>query len=183
MKAVWTAIKGGNSAALLERMGFVETGDIRLDTTGPQLLIMPSGWQVVLQYEWGDAKDPADLVDLGGEVLTGACNTISMASRLRGASWDIDYDCDRGDGEELQIHGAPPKVLASLVRKAEAEQADGDETVDYMWSVPLNLIQALSGFHLEEDLPEGTRAIGLRRNGPQGGFLGRLLGGLFGSKQ
>lgn len=179
MKARWTAIRDGDVDGLLARLGLAQIGDIELDTAEPQLLIMPSGWHVVLEYEWGEADDPEKLADLGGLAITGTCNTISMGSRVRGADWDVDYDCDRAEGQGFKITGTPPADLRALIEKAEAEADEGeDDGVDYRWSVPLNLMQAITGFHLEEDLPSGTRAVHLKRvsKAPGGGLLKALFG-------
>lgn len=83
------------------------------------------------------------------------------------------YDCDKRL-HELQVGGNPPAELQAIRAQAEAEQAKPDDGLptDYIFDVPVDLVEAICGFRIGV-LPEPEFIVLIEhRPRPRGLFKG-----------
>ncbi len=69
--------------------------------------------------------------------------------------WSLSHESDDGDGQQLRKTGAPPATAARLLSGAQ-RQAQEDHDVDYVFDVPVDVIEAETGFrhdvaHFDQD--------------------------------
>lgn len=121
---------------------------------------LPSGWFLVFINSADSALlSAASLgkLSVGGDVF--ACQIeehvmVSAASCWRNGSlaWSAVHDAERGL-LDLEETGTLPADLPSLRARALAQhEADGDDEVDYMFEVPVELAQAAVGFRYDQDI-------------------------------
>jgi hypothetical protein len=190
------AVKGLDKASLLERLGFVETGETgEWHEVCPAFTERPGGWGVVL-VEFGDLPKRAELEALsqGGEVLTCEVSETVMYSEAQGFAagrrvWMVASDPDANAPHGLVVEGEPPAPFEEVKARQLARQAEDDAAnnpgpgVDYVFDIPPDLVYALTGFRANGPPMEDEPAMAeLERIAPskgerRPGFLARLFGG------
>jgi hypothetical protein len=176
----WLAVRGKTPEALLEQLGLSRTGEHEeipeSEIVGAQL---PGGWYVVVNDHDVRFVDDAvlEMVSVGGEAVTCFVEEHVMCSAATGWKngkevWAVIHEAERGL-EHLAEDGRLPPELAAIRDRLGAEEADG---VDYIFDVPVELAEALTGFRHDRDFPgaaEGdqpfeiltaTRTAGSRRS-------------------
>jgi hypothetical protein len=170
----WLAVEGGDKAALLARLGFVETGVASDEINSPlSCAEFPGGWLVLVSTDMGLDLDAAlPIASADGLALACEIEEHVMVSRLRafhqGApAWTVTHDPDV-DPRDVTVEGEPPPPFADLRAALAAEQADGDADVDYMFDLPPRLGGQLCGYAYDKLIPvvwtvleRGRRARGV----------------------
>ncbi len=150
ISAVWTAIRGKESAEVLRELG--------LDVTGVQAggglvgALLPSGWYVIT-VNLRSAEDPCasvlaalssgcEVVTFGEVESTGYKEAAGWIDGSR--TWSVTWDPEQGD--KLAIEGIPPAALDSVLR------ADTEEARAALYDV-LELSKSLTGFRPDEGCP------------------------------
>jgi hypothetical protein len=146
----WVGVKGAAPQTILDRLGWVETGEWSLDQplALAKLIVLPSGWQIIVEQSLDAPLDPEAFVDLG-EVVTGASKPDALVSRVRGPGWDIDFHPEQY--EALQVRGSPPTAF-DAARQAAAK-AGGEQSPDAAWRIALEVSEAICGFDPENPAP------------------------------
>lgn len=156
----WLAVEGADKAALLARLGLVESGVASDELNAPLACAeFPDEWLVLVSTEMGlDLDQALPLASAGGLAMGCEMEEHVMFSRLRafrgGApAWTVTHDPD-GDLRDVAVEGEPPPPFADLRAALAAEQAeDGDGQVDYMFDLPPRLGQKLCGYAYDELRP------------------------------
>jgi hypothetical protein len=174
----WLAVESGDKAALLARLGLVESGAAS-DEFGSAFACaeFPGGWLVLVSP---DMKLDLDRVlpwaSAEGLALGGEAEEHVMFSRLRafrggGPIWAVTHDPDV-DVLGVAVDGEPPPIFEDLRTSIAAEQAaDESGDVDYMFDLPIRLGRQLCGYTHDEPQPVVwtalERAGGRREARPQ----------------
>jgi hypothetical protein len=181
----WVAVRGCSPAAVIEALGFEETGDT--DPVLPGRLgvaELPGGWTILVSADFDGAfkKWAPALVALGREAVACAEEEHVMYAEARGydagaESWRVVRDCTKEPFSYVEVTGAPPPQFEGIRTKAFAQQAaeGGDDAgVDMIFEIPPQLAHSVCGFRLGEDPPEGVVFAELRRKRSPG-LLQRLF--------
>jgi|JI10StandDraft_1071094.scaffolds.fasta_scaffold65867_4 hypothetical protein len=155
----WFAVQGVAADELLERAGFVDTGEIdeyfEATHTGGEL---DSGWYVVVTEE-AALLEPAKLAvwSAGGRLVAAVVHeetqtSLAMEWRDGKQVWSIYHD---GTAEEpqLSVEGQLPEVFEQIKREMaelEAEVAAQGGEFDAAFEVPLDLAEDITGFRHDE---------------------------------
>lgn len=163
----WLAVKGKPQTKILEDLA-LRVGDSRNDVfaSGLQGCDFPGGWYVIAARDYGHPlTEDATLQRLsaGCEVVAGGVETHVMCSTASGWKdgrevWWVDHDSEAGV-ENLSTRGQLPAVFSGIHEDLQAKQeAEGgpDCGVDFIFSAPEELTQALTGYHYEETEPDGA---------------------------
>jgi len=190
--ASWVAVQGADKAALLEAVGLEETAE-RVEPGSRRrpfsLGELPDGWLVVFSedFEWGSPKRAIELSRHGRTISLQFEDKSEMTAiaceAVRGAQvWRVAHDAADA---ELEVEGTPPSVLASIRQEFERLQS-GDDSVDYLHEIPIELAKAVCGYRADEWEPSfaALRRAGAAQSpghpavegGGLGGFLKRLFG-------
>jgi uncharacterized RDD family membrane protein YckC len=168
----WLGVSGKERGQVLDELGLALDGEAE-DVIGHPLVgvTLPTGWFLVLlnRYApvWYTDEELADL-SAGCSVISCEAEEHAMYSAASGfadgrRSWRIVHD-DLKDPDDLRAEGdLPPDfsaIFASLKEKHDLETAEwpgGDAPrTDYLFDVPVDVAQALSGFRHDYDPPEGS---------------------------
>jgi hypothetical protein len=152
--------------------------------------VLPSGWFVII----GNRGDPtfaheASLLQLSRDfdVLTWFVEEhvmCSSAGSWRGGRevWSVQHSADQGINN-LEVKGELPPNFASIRDglRARQQNAGGEKAdVDYIFDIPVELIQSITGYRHDKVIPElrEVRFEILARNKetPQRSWIRRLLG-------
>lgn len=158
----WMAVKGEKDSAL-DRLGFVETGDI--DFSGEASLVcaaLPSGWVVFAASDF-DFLSSGRLGALARDAETVGCrmwDTVMCSEAWGYSAGDLDWSVAHNpeDGiESLETTGALPPAFTAIRDEANRNQARReDDLVDEIFDVPGDLVAAICGFHPEKPLEPGA---------------------------
>jgi hypothetical protein len=156
----WLAVEGADKAALLARLGFVESGAASDEFNAPLACAsFPDGWTVLVSGDMGLDLDRAlPLASTGGLALGCEAEEHVMFSRIRafrdGApAWAVTHDPDI-DLRGAAVEGEPPPPFADLRAALAAKQAEDDSgQVDYMFDLPVRLGQQLCGYVYDVPFP------------------------------
>lgn len=152
----WLAVEGGDTAAVLARLGFRPSGV----ASNPLLArfacaTLPNGWFVIVSSEFAlDLSEvlpaaSADGLAVGCEMTEIAMGSGVKAYRNGRRVWAVDYDGGNGPAEPT-VEGEAPAELADILARQRQQQAEaGDEPVDFMFDAPLELARAVCGFRVE----------------------------------
>jgi hypothetical protein len=152
----WIAVKDGRKEDLLERLGLEEIGETSDEIDADCVFgETTEGWSVLVM------KKPASDLDKAmgstapqGFSLCGLMSEVVMFSEVRGyidgrKSWSVVHDPDKNP--TTVVHGDPPEPFYDIKRELEATQAEaGDEQVDYLFDLPMELTASLSGYRPSE---------------------------------
>jgi hypothetical protein len=153
----WLAIRGKDSATVRSELGVYGTGRHEDVPDSPLLgADLPTGWYLVLANRC-DLADALPLAELssGGEVVTCFVEEHVMYSRASfwkdgRRVWSITHDLQRGSGH-LETEGELPPVFTPVRDRLSA--LVGQDRVDYIFYVPVEVAKALTGFRHDEDIP------------------------------
>jgi hypothetical protein len=160
----WLAVKGKARASVLEALGLRGTGAREEIAESPIVgAELPNGWFLVVGDRSGHRlmRDPSvQRLSAGCEVVTGDVEEHVMVSVATGWKegrrvWSVTHDAQR-DREHLQTEGELPAVFTSIRDRLRSEQqaAGGrDADVDYIFDVPVELAQTLTGYRHDADIP------------------------------
>lgn len=181
-KLTWMATQEADEAAILDRLNVRIVGEAEGRYGG--VCRTSDGWLIILSNHEVRFEKLAPEVVPEGSVLTGAMNEIVMVSEVRGfrdgaQEWAVVHDPDI-DRHGVQAEGTPPEIFAEIYRRALEEQADGEQDVDYVFDVPVNLATRICGFTVYEEMDVTWRPLakgaGLTARAQGKGFFARLFG-------
>jgi hypothetical protein len=189
----WIAVRGKSPDAVLNELNFTRTGErSELIETGYYLAALPNGWFVVID----DHQDFHFYNDKTFQQITQSCEIVtcaveehtmySAASHWKDGQklWSVDHDSSKGV-ENLMISGDLPLAYASIRDRQLAHQRS-DRTanqgigVDYVFEVPIQLADELTGYRHDKDLEDaGDRPFEVLKQTvlPKKTFIQRLFGG------
>jgi hypothetical protein len=160
----WLAVKGKPPTAVLETLGLRGTGTREENAESPIVgAELPSGWYLVVTGRSGHRlmrDQTLQRLSAGCEVVTGDVEEhvmVSVATGWRDGQrvWTVTHDAQR-DMEHLQTEGDLPAAFASIRDRLRSEQqkAGGRKAdVDYIFDVPVELAQTLTGYRHDADIP------------------------------
>lgn len=202
----WLAIKGKSPDTVREALGLRPTG-AREEFPESELCAaeLPGGWYLVVSdhtpYVAPDAALPT--LSAGCELVTCFVEEHVMASAATGWKdgrklWSVTHDAQRGHEHFVAEGDLPPDYAAirdRLLAKQRQEDVEkppsaraaqrksGDFSqmrCDYLFNIPVDLAQALTGYTHDEDIPgqEGEPFEVLVSTTPaKKSFLKKLFGG------
>jgi hypothetical protein len=90
-----------------------------------------------------------DSASAHADITTLSVNETVMVSAVTGHSggahrWSVVHDCQKAAGD-ISAWGNPPNDWLALRDARAEEQASGDQAVDYMFDVPADLFELLTG--------------------------------------
>jgi hypothetical protein len=154
----WVAAERADALPLLEELGLREVG-AWLDelSSAYAYTVTPQGW-LVLAGASMKLKLETVLPALSAQrpILAGEVSETVMVSSLQawGAGarlWSVLHEA--GKEEDLAISGEPPAGLTEIRARLAAQQANGDEDVDYMFDAPLELGERTCGYRPDRPQP------------------------------
>ena len=166
------AVKSSDKAGVLDALRLSDTGqkvssDDALRGRRVAITVLPNGWIYFLGCRpWADERRMKRGSRLGLAVYCELEEHV-MASEVRAYEngvelWAVVHDEDR----DLEVRGEPPANFAqirdAILVKEQGQEIDpdddGDDPVDYLIEIPLDLAQAVCGlrpdFILEESPPD-----------------------------
>jgi len=178
ISAVWTAIRGKQTAEALSVLGLHVAGGRAGALVGAHL---PTGWYVIT-VSLRSAEDPCAPIlaklSSGCEVVTFGLVESTAYQEAAGwkdgsRTWSVSRDPDQGD--KLAIEGIPPAALDSVLR------AETEEARVRLYDV-LELSKALIGFEPSEGFPEPCEVLVPHANRntsnvPKASWFTKLFGG------
>ena len=162
----WLAVRGAERDAVLEALGFAETGERdEFPTESPiQGAALADGWYVVVFDQYGHAllnEDTLRRVSELGEVVAGMAEEHVMCSFSCGwqhgqGVWLAMHDAQAGI-RHLEVEGEMPRgfdqIRDHLLSQQDAE-GGSEPDVDYVFDIPLETAKLVSGFSWSETEPE-----------------------------
>ena len=160
----WLAVKGKPPTAVLETLGLRGTGTREEIAESPIVgAELPNGWYLVVAGRSGHRlmrDQTLQRLSAGCDVVTGDVEEHVMVSVATGWKdgqrvWSVTHDAQR-DMEHLQTEGELPAVFTSIRDRLRSEQqkAGGRKAdVDYIFDVPVELAQTLTGYRHDADIP------------------------------
>lgn len=164
---VWFAVQGIDASEFLDRTGFEDTGEpdeyFEAEHSGGEL---PGGWYVVVSNDLGLlAPDKLRPWSDGGRLVAtvvheGSMNSLSTEWKDGRQVWSVSHDGNDG-GDSLEIEGQLPEIFETLKQDAIAAQAEAAKEgggVDFVFDIPLDLAEDITGFRhdalgFDEDIP------------------------------
>ncbi|MBX9814392.1 MAG: hypothetical protein K2X76_06800 [Sphingomonas sp.] len=158
-KISWLAVRGVDPAAMLDRLGLIDTGVLDEVNESPfSVAALPGGWVILWanDFEYADDRRALTLSVLG-ETIAVQLHEGVMYAEARGYGqgerrWSIVYDPDVDD---VSRTGTPPAQMAAIEAACRARQAAEDENVSHLFDVPLEVAASLCGFSHDAGLVEG----------------------------
>jgi hypothetical protein len=159
MSLAWFAVQGVGPEELLERVGFVDTGEadtyFEAEHTGGEL---PGGWYVIVTEQVA-MLEPAKLAAWSvGARLVGAIvheeTSTSLAMEWKDGSqvWSVFHDGSAAE-RSLGVDGQLPEAFGPISEELMAVQAEADATgaeFNAAFDIPLNLAEDITGFRHDE---------------------------------
>jgi hypothetical protein len=156
----WLAIRGKDPAIVRRELGVRGTGSYEELPEAPlQGVDLPTGWYLVVADHCSlEETESVARLSLGGEVVTCFVEEHVMCSRASGwrdgrRLWSITHDWQRGI-EHLEADGDLPPVFDPIRDHLTAEQL-GQDHVDFIFDIPIEVAKALTGFRHDQDPPVG----------------------------
>jgi hypothetical protein len=155
VRVSWIGVKGLDKEQVLGRLGFVETDD--QNKARLSYAEQPSGWIIIYSNDegWASPHRVATLSQSGSAVGCQMSEVVmcSAACGCQGGvrQWSVTHDPEKG--EPLKIDGEPPAEFVAIRDRLFREQ-EQDDSVDYIFDVPIALTAALCGFRPDEPGPE-----------------------------
>jgi len=162
----WLAVKGRSPERVLDALGWRVTGRQEEFPESPLTsAVLPTGWfSIVMQR--ADAHDGTlDLGSLSQEAEVVTCVVeehvmVSAASEWADGKekWSIRHDAQQGLGH-LEISGEPPSGAAEIVadaRKAQAAEDAGSAEVDFIFDIPINVAERVTGYRYDRAQVQGV---------------------------
>jgi hypothetical protein len=153
----WFAVRGRAPEAVLQDFGLKNVGKEYCKThfCGGAL---PSGWFLVIHGRHEFTNDEVRQLSRGGEVIACFVEEHVMVSRAAGWKdgeqiWCVTHDAQESDGH-LDVEGEPPTGFIAI-RDRLAKQQEGDGGADFIFNIPVDLAEEITGFSHEEK-PEIT---------------------------
>lgn len=193
----WLAVRGKQPAAVLEALGLRVTGTREEIAESPIVgAELPSGWYLVVAGRSGHGlmlDQTVQRLSAGCEIVTCDVEEHVMVSVATGWKegqrvWSVTHDAQRDMGH-LQVEGELPATFASIRDRLRSEQqtAGGSKAdVDYIFDIPVELAQTLTGYRHDADIPGAGAApfevlVETSSSAPASAgrpsFLKRLFGG------
>jgi len=174
----WLAVKGKSPAAVCAALGLRTTGQREEFPEGDLCAAeLPGGWYLIVSDHTERVASDAALQTLsaGGELVTCFVEEHVMASAAAGWQdgrrlWSVTHDAQRG-GDHLVAEGDLPPAYAAIRDRLLAKQREQDLAkppssrhrqrksgdfsqmrCDYLFSIPVELAQALTGYTHDEDI-------------------------------
>ena len=160
------AVKGGTRDSVLSALGLRGSGTFEevpeSDITGTAL---PSGWYLIVVNRsvppFADEKVLAHL-STSTDVVTGFVEEHVMCSSVEQWSgghkiWSVLHAADTGGIEHLKTTGDLPSIFTSIENGLRSKQqaAGGNKVgVDYIFDIPVELIEKLTGYRHDRVMPE-----------------------------
>lgn len=157
------AVRGVPREAVLEAFGLASTGAREevpdADFTGTAL---PDGWYAVIANRGSSATFEGEgLARLPGaaEVVVLEIEEHVMYSRASYRHegrlvWSVAHDAQRAL-DDLEVQGDPPAALVPIRnRLMAAYEAEGEDAPDYLFEVPVELVESLTGYRYDQEHPE-----------------------------
>jgi hypothetical protein len=173
-----------DGAVVLDRLNLHVAGDadnfLSADYTLGRL---PGGWLIIVSNKQVRLDKVAPVAVPNGFALTGWMNETVTVSEARGfrdgaLEWAVVHNAE-ADPSGMRIEGTPPEPFSEIYRQAQAEQANGEDYVDYIFDVPVKLSASICGFTPDEDMDATWQALAKssgRRETKGKGFFARLFG-------
>ncbi|MFI5458361.1 MAG: hypothetical protein ACHRXM_23270 [Isosphaerales bacterium] len=158
----WLAVKGRSAAAVRNELGIHGNGRHEefpeSDVVGAEL---PGGWYLVVANRI-PVRDDAVLrrLSCGCELVTCFVEEhamVSYAARWTDGTrvWSVAHDAQQ-DREHLETEGDLPADFGSIRDRLRSDQeaAGGRKAgVDYIFDVPVQLAESLTGYRHDQDIP------------------------------
>ncbi len=160
----WIGVKDVNPHSMLQALALAGTGRRETLPESPLTGVdLANGWYLVIANHQSDeffADAILKRLSIEGEVVTCFLEEHVMFSRAAGWSggrkvWWVLHDAER-DIEHLEAGGELPACFAAVrdrLRSSQEAAGGRDADVDYTFSVPIELAQALTGFRHDLDPP------------------------------
>jgi hypothetical protein len=161
----WVAIRGRVLNAVWDELGVQPTGERDefpdFPLAGTEL---PGGWYLVCA-DTCDApflqEDVLERLSSGGEAVICSVEEHVMYSESAGwfdgrQIWSVRHDAQESIGH-LEASGEPPPTFITIRNRLASEQeaAGGEQaSVDYIFDIPVQLAEAVTGFRHDKVLPE-----------------------------
>ncbi|MFL5928769.1 MAG: hypothetical protein ACJ77E_17700 [Gaiellaceae bacterium] len=171
MSVSWAAVQGAEGEAVLRALGLAETGERdELPAESPiAAAALHDGWYVVVFDRYGHelvSDDALRRLSRLGDVVAGAAEEhvmccFSCGWRAGERVWWLAHDAQEGI-DHLQVEGTAPAAFDDIRRELLAEQAAAgrsDADVDYLFDIPLQTAERVSGFSYSETAPAGGFAV------------------------
>ena len=161
----WVAVRGKPVSTLWEELGVRPTGERDefpdFPIAGAEL---PGDWYLIFADHFDSPfleEAALERLSSGGEVVTCAVEEhvmFSEAARWQDGRqiWSIRHDAQEGI-KHLEANGELPPTFLSIRNRLTSEQeaAGGERAgVDYIFDIPVELAEALTGFRHDKVLPE-----------------------------
>jgi len=179
----WLAVRGKSPEEVRRLLGLIPTGRYGepLDSLITAALL-PGGWFLVLLDDPAHEfilKGTPERISIDCEVVTAAIEEHVMASLAEGWKdgrrvWSLDHQSEKGI-EHLEVVGTPPESFAEI--RSKAFELQRGEDADYIFDVPLQVAQSLTGFKHDEGGPDRFEILERDGKSGSGGFWKRLFGG------
>lgn len=175
--ASWLAVRGRSRASVLHELCLAATGQFEEIPESPIVAVdLPGGWFIVLyNFFAGELDTIAMQLSIGCDVVMARmdenvlCSTAS-AWRDRCEIWSLMHDAQESH-DHFQIRGTPPPEFAAIRQRLASKQLNSEATAlpeDYLFDVPLALVDAMTGFRCDEPPADGVRFEVLQRHVPVG---------------
>lgn len=178
----WAAVRGKSPEAVRAELGLEPTG-VTLEVPEGDFcsVALETGWFIVVSNLDERFVDDAVLAKLsaGCEVVGCFVEEHVMMSRAAGwregqQQWSLTHQAEVSR-DDLSREGTPPPVLAELEAAARSRRQAEPDGPDFLFDVPANVAQALSGFRHDE----GERSFAelrLAAPPPKKSWLQKMLG-------
>ena len=167
----WLAVKGKALADLLAQFELTPTGGTEETAeSGIVSAELPDGWNLIL---WNNGHPPSQAqfaaASTNGQAVFCFVEEHVMSSLCEGwkdgtVAWSVRHNAawkngNVYEGEVLAIDGQPPDPFPAIRARLEAEQTEHNATVrehevDFIFDIPVDLAEALTGFRHDKEIPE-----------------------------
>lgn len=160
----WLAVRGKPPAAVLETLSLRGTAAREEIAESPIVgAELPRGWYLVVASRSGHRLMHDQIfqrLSAGCEVVTGDVEEHVMVSVATGWKegqrvWAVTHDAQR-DMEHLRTEGELPAAFTNIRDRLRSKQRTSGgrrADVDYIFDVPIELAQTLTGYRHDADIP------------------------------